>query len=171
MPCQAKLLENLIIKFNNRNPSQIWSVIKEIIECKKSSKKSQLPSALLIENQMINTDSHVFLKKLCEYFANIGINLANNIPQTNNNSFKIFTSSCVQSFALQEIREEDVISCIDNVKSDAVPGSDEIPSKCIKLSRCILAPLLTKLVVVVVVVGFFIFTIKQRHYQHKKQLG
>ena len=94
---------------------------------------------------MINTDSHVFLNKLCEYFANIGTNLANNVPQTNNNSLKIFTSSCVQSFALQEICEEDVISCIDNVKSDAAPGSDEIPSKFIKLSKCILAPLLTKL--------------------------
>ena len=136
--------ENLV-KSNNRNPSQKWSAIKEIIECKKSSKKSKLPSALLIENQMINTDSHVFLDKLWEYFANIGTNLANNIPQTNNNSFKIFTNSCVQSFALQEICEEDVISCINNVKSDAAPGSDEIPSKFIKLSKCILAPLLSKL--------------------------
>ena len=51
----------------------------------------------------------------------------------------------MQSFALHEICEEDVISCIDNVKSDAAPGSDEIPSKFIKLSKCILAPLLTKL--------------------------
>ena len=99
------------IKSNNRNPSQIWSVIKEIIDCKKSSQKSILPSALLIENQMIDTDSHMFLDKLCEYFANIGINLASNIPQTNNNSFKIFASSYVQSFALQEIHEEDVVSC------------------------------------------------------------
>ena len=71
---------------------------KKIIDCKKSAKKSKLPSPLLIENQMIDTDSHVFLDKLCDYFANIGTNLANNIPQTNN-SFKIFTGSCVQSFA------------------------------------------------------------------------
>ena len=94
---------------------------------------------------MIDIDSHMFLHKLCEYFANIGINLANNIPQTNDNSFKIFTSSCVQSFALQEICEEDVISCHDNVKCDSAPGSDEIPPKFVKLSKCILAPLLTKL--------------------------
>ena len=96
-----------------------------------------MPSALLIENQMIHTDSHTFLDKLCEYFANIGTNLANNIPQTNNNSFKIFTSSWVQSFALQEICEEDVISCIDNVKCDSAPGSDEIPPKSVKLSKCV----------------------------------
>ena len=94
---------------------------------------------------MIDTDSHMFLDKLCEYFANIGTNLANNIPQINNNFFKIFTSSCVQSFALREICEEHVISCIDNVKCDFAPGSDEIPLKFTKLSKCILAPLLTKL--------------------------
>ena len=75
----------------------------------------------------------------------IGTNLANNIPQTNNNSFKVFTCSCVQSFAFQKICEEDVISCIDNVKPDAASGSDEIPSKFVKLSKCILASLLTKL--------------------------
>ena len=134
-----------LIKFNNRNPSQIWSVIKEIIDCKKFSKKSKLPSALLIENQIKDTDSHMFLDKLCEYFANIGTDLANNIPQANNNSFKIFTSSCVQSFALQEVCEEDVISCIDNVKCDSAPGSDEISPKFLKLSKFILAHLLTKL--------------------------
>ena len=122
--------------------------MKEIIDCKKSSKKSKLPSALLINNQMKDTDSHMFLDSLCEYFANIGTgtNLANNIPQTNNNSFKIFTSSCVQSFALQEICKEDVVSCIDtDVKCDSAPGSDEIPPKFVKLSKCILAPLVTKL--------------------------
>ena len=51
----------------------------------------------------------------------------------------------MQSFALQEICEEDVISSTDNVKSDTAPGSDDIPPKFIKLSKCILAPLLTKL--------------------------
>ena len=90
--------ENLI-KSINRKPSQIWSVTKEIIESKKYSKKSKMPSALLSENQMIETDSHMFLDKLCEYIAYIGTKLANNIPQMNN-SFKIFTSSCLQSFAL-----------------------------------------------------------------------
>ena len=103
-----------------------------------------MPSALLIENQMIDTDFHVFLDKLCEYFANIGTKLANDIPKTNN-SFKFFTSSCVHLFALQEICEKDVISCIDNVKSDTAPESDEIPPKFMKLLKCILAPLLTKL--------------------------
>ena len=57
--------ENLI-KTNNQNSSQIWSIIKEIIECKKNSTKNKLPTAFLIANQMVNTDSQVFLDTLCE---------------------------------------------------------------------------------------------------------
>ena len=85
--------ENLI-KSNNRNPSQTWSVIKEITECKKPSQKSKLPSVLLIENQMIDTDSHEFPDKLCEYFANIGTKLANNVPKTNNSSKILPVAAC-----------------------------------------------------------------------------
>ena len=51
--------ENLI-KTNNQNSSQIWSIIKEIIECKKNSTKNKLPTAFLIENQMVNTNLQVF---------------------------------------------------------------------------------------------------------------
>ena len=96
--------ENLI-KTNNHNSSQIWSIIivKEMIECKKNSTKIKLPSAFLIENQMVNSDLQVFLDNLCEYFAN----MAKNVPQ-NSNSFKIFTNSCIQSFAHPEICVEEV---------------------------------------------------------------
>ena len=40
--------ENLI-KTNNQNSSQIWSIIKEIIECKKNSTKNKLPTAFLLK--------------------------------------------------------------------------------------------------------------------------
>ena len=93
---------------------------------------------------MVDTDSQVFLDTLCEYFANIGANMAKNVPQ-NSNSFKVFTNSCIQSFVLPEICEEEVNSCIDNIKSGSAQGSDEIPPKFVKLSKCIISPLLTKL--------------------------
>ena len=93
---------------------------------------------------MVNTDSQVFLDTLCEYFANIGANTAKNVPQ-NSNSFKIFTNSCIQSFVLPEICEEEVNSCTDNIKSGSAQGFDEIPPKFVKLSKSIISPLLTKL--------------------------
>ena len=57
----------------------------------------------------------------------------------------MFTNSCIQSFVLSEICEEEVDSCIDNIKSGSAQGSDETPPKFVKLSRCIISPLLTKL--------------------------
>ena len=103
-----------------------------------------MPTAFLIANQMLNADSQVFLDTLCEYFANIGANMAKNVPQ-NSNSFKIFTNSCIQSFVFPEICEEEVNSCIDNIKSGSAQGSDEIPPKFVKLSKYIISPLLIKL--------------------------
>ena len=70
--------------------------------------------------------------------------MAKNAPQ-NSKSFKIFTNSCIQSFVLLEICEEEVNSCIANIKSGSAQGSDEIPPKFVKLSKCIISPLLTKL--------------------------
>ena len=92
---------------------------------------------------MVNTNSQVFLDSLCEYFANIGANISKNVPQISN-SFKIFTNSCIQSFALLEICEEETSSCIDNIKSGSAQGPDEIPPKFVKLSKCIISPLLSK---------------------------
>ena len=68
------------------------------------------------------------------YFANIGANMSKNVPQKSN-SFKIFTYSCIQSFALPEICEKEVNSCIDNIKSSSAQGPDEIPPKFVKLYR------------------------------------
>ena len=70
--------------------------------------------------------------------------MAKDVPQ-NSNSFKIFTNSCIQSFVLPEICEEEVNSCIGNIQSGSAQGSHEIPPKFVKLSKCITSPLLTKL--------------------------
>ena len=70
--------------------------------------------------------------------------MAKNVPQ-NSNSFKIFTNNCIQSFVLPEICEEEVNSCIDNIKSGSAQRSDEIPPKFVKLSKCTISLLLTKL--------------------------
>ena len=133
-----------LIKTNNRNSSQIWSIIDEIIDRKKS-KKINLPSFLLVENQMINTDSPTFLDKLCEYFANIGANMARNVPKSSN-CFKLFSQSSKDSFVLQEISEEDVNSSIYKIKI-ASPYSSQI-CKIIKMCfiPCIIIKLFNKCV-------------------------
>ena len=136
--------ENLI-KTNSKNSSRTWSAIREIIDCKHSSDKLKLPSTISIENQFYKIDSKPFLDKLCDYFATIGATLSKNIAPRNNSSFKIYSKCCVHSFVFHEITEHDVSDCINNIKINAAHGMDEIPSKFVKMSNCILSPVLAKL--------------------------
>ena len=78
---RAKRIYNKnLIKSNSNNSTQTWSIIKKIINCKQFSKKSKLPSELSVDNKMINTNSQIFLVKLCDYFANIGATMSKIIP-------------------------------------------------------------------------------------------
>ena len=71
--------------------------------------------------------------------------MSTNIPNKKNLVFKIHDKSCLKSFAFLEIDEEEVIFCINNIKVNAAPGSDEIPLRFVKLAKTILTPLLTKI--------------------------
>ena len=117
---------------------------KKNINCNQFSKRSKLPSELSVDNKMINTNSQIFLDKLCDYFANIGATMSKNIPNKKNLVFKIHDKSCLKYFAFQEIDEEEVNFCINNIKVNSAPGSDGIPSRFVKLAKTILTPLLTK---------------------------
>jgi len=59
-----------------------------------------------IDNQNLNTNSQIFLDKLCHYFANIGTTMSNNITPVINQQFKIHNKSCLQTFVFQEITEK-----------------------------------------------------------------
>ena len=136
--------ENLM-ETNSRNSSLTWSAIREIFDCKHSSNKIKLPSTISTENQFYKTDSKPFLDKLCDYFATIGACLSENIAPRNNSSFKIRSKSCLNSFVFREITEHDVSACINNIKINSAHGIDEIPSKFVKMSNCILSPVLAKM--------------------------
>ena len=87
---------------------------------------------------MIKTDSPTFLDKLSEHFANIGANMARNVPKSSN-CFKVFSQSNKESFVLQEISEEDVNSSIHKIKIALSKGTDETPPEFVKLSKCALS--------------------------------
>ena len=129
-----------IIKNNNKNPSQIWSVINNIVDYKNSASKGKFPSAITIENETVKTDSQKFLDKLCKYFANIGANMSKNLPHTNTKSFKIHHKTCMKSFILQDIFKEEVSDAIASIKSSSAPGTDEITPKFVIIAKGILSP-------------------------------
>ena len=104
-----------------------------------------MPSELSVDNKMINTNSQIFLDKLYDYFANIGATMSKNIPNKKNLIFKIHDISCLKSFPFQEVDEEEVKFCINNIKVNSAPGSDGIRLRFVKLTKTIPIPLLTKI--------------------------
>ena len=98
-----------------------------------------------VDNEMINTNSQIFLVQLCNFFAYIKATMSKNTPNEKNSVFKIHDKSCLQSFAFQEIDEEEVNFYINKIKVNSTPGSDGIPPRFVKLAKTILTPLLTKI--------------------------
>ena len=86
-------------------------------------KKSKLPSELSVDNEMINTNSQIFLDKLCDYFANIRATMSKNIPNEKNSVLKIQCKSCLQSFTFQEIDEKEVKFSLITSKSTQQPAT------------------------------------------------
>ena len=70
--------------------------------------------------------------------------MSKNILNEKDSVFKIHDKSCLQSFAFQEIDEEEVNFCINDIKVNLVPGLDGIPPRFVKLAKTILTPLFNK---------------------------
>ena len=95
-----------------------------------------------LKKQLYETNSSAFLKKLWEYFANIGANICKNLLNSDKADSKlvIHSESCIQSFVFHEITKEEVTRHINAMKTLTAPGLDGISSKFIKLAKLIVAP-------------------------------
>ena len=99
----------------------------------------------MIEGGSVKTNFPQFREKVCEYFANIRTIMPQNLPFSQSFSIKIHHSFCVQCFVIEEILSEDVSDCVDKLKPCTAPGLDQISPKFVKLSKCVLTPLLARL--------------------------
>ena len=135
-----------VIKNNQDNSRQTWSVMGKIIDYKNTSNQSKMISSTVeINNHAYDTNSETFLDKVCNYFANVGSLMCKNLPNQHNSNLKIYFKRSYQSFAFHEITENEVNKCINNIKNYSAPGLDEITPKFIKLGKVVLAPFLTKI--------------------------
>ena len=82
---------------------------------------------------------------MCEYFANIGSTLAKKVNKALDSNLKITSKSCLHSFVMYDVTENEVSIAIENLKSNSAPGIDAIPPKFVKIAKMLLIPLLTKL--------------------------
>ena len=134
---------NKLLTENRSNPKKSWEVRGQIIEGRSKS-RYKLPTSLKINGQICETGSDEFLNRMCEYFANVSLNLSKK-NKSDISELKIFSKSIMQSFTLHEITESEVSFAISDVKSNSAPGIDGISPKFVKMARVVLTPILTKL--------------------------
>ena len=98
---------------------------------------------MAINNQRVKTDSKIFLKMLWKYFANSGSTLCYNILlNAANHLLKIYNKSCLSSFGVHEILNDEVSAYIDlsqtfrHNKIDAGQNRPWSKSALVKICTC-----------------------------------
>ena len=132
-----------MLKTNYKNTSKTWFIIREIVDYKNSSNKSNLPAVISVENQIVRTDLLKFLKCLCEFFTNFDRNMSNNLPCS-----KFFFNLRQIMFTIIHTSRNYYGRCsndIDSIKSHSAPGKNDISLKFVKLAKYVLSPYLANL--------------------------
>ncbi len=93
--CSAKrLYYEERLESTKTNIKTTWKILNEIIN--KKTRKKSLPSVFIANNQNIDNPLNI-ANRFCDYFTNIGPNLANNIPASSQISSSYLTGNFVNS--------------------------------------------------------------------------
>ena len=120
------------------NSKYIWKVINQLLQRENSTPK--LPSVFISDGESIENPFNI-AEKFNEFFVNIGLNLANNIPHCDANPLDSIkgTFSIISTFDPPDSQE--ISDIIESLKSSAA-GHDNIPASLVKqVKSSILEPL------------------------------
>lgn len=137
-----------LIEKAGKNNKKIWEAIKTITYTKKSKSSAN--------NLLNNNETQKSINDINNYFANIGITLADKIPhplaglpQLHN---PLINSN---SFVLLDTDNEEIDNIITGLKMTSSTGWDKIPNKILKDYRKILVPPLTHIFNTCLAIGSF----------------
>ena len=133
--------ENL--EHHKHNSKQTWKVLNDILG---RSNKSKLPNSFYI-NDVLNSDPKIIATNFNNFFfANLGSNLAQNIPPTNLN-FHHYLNNVVPPinslFFFKPTDTQEIVSICNSLKSGTSGGFDDIKSDVVKLVKELIAYPLT----------------------------
>ena len=124
---------------NSNNPKRVWNGIKEIVRFK--PKKSN-KIVKVIENGIDITDPKLVANAFNDYFANVGNNLAQQIPSIEGTPFDFLNSPSRSSFYIFPVTENEIQNEISALKKGKASGPFSIPINILKtLSNVISKPL------------------------------
>ena len=102
-----------------------WKILNEVVNDKKSLKKP--PHSFKINNQ--NVFNPVEIANLfCDYFTNIGPNLANKITASPRSHLSYPSGNFVNSIFFEAVTEKEVIAIVNSLRPGTAAGYDGIPT-------------------------------------------
>ena len=121
------------------NAKSTWKLLNDLINKKKI--KCKLPSTFKSNEEEICNPTHI-ANRFCEYFTNIGPNLAKSIPESDKSHRSFLNGGFINSFFLQSASEQEVTEICSSFRSGTAPGYDSISMNVVKESfNLICAPL------------------------------
>ena len=122
------------------NSKKTWELINEVINKSKEKPKIEYINV----NNIKVTDPQILCNNFNTYFANIGKNLANDIPRTNTTPLSYLCNSYPEFHPIDTTPQE--VEVIIKSLKDSAPGHDDIHVKIIKQTATIIAPVISKLI-------------------------
>ena len=103
------------------------------------------PSNFTVDNQNIS-DPVEIANNFCDYFTNIGPNLAKTIPRTSNSYKSFLTGNFVDSIFLDLTTEFEIINIVNSLRSGIAAGYDKISIWSVKDSSALISSPLSHIV-------------------------
>ena len=126
---------------NKHNNNKVWKIINDIINYK-TKKLGSIPEIIIDSNKLQSNRFNINCA-FNEYFANNGAKMASVISPKDMN--KTLLPSLPESLFLTPITEQEIITQLNILNPNKSTAVNDIPIKFIKLSTCVLAPILTSL--------------------------
>ena len=113
------------------NLKQTWKILNELIN--RRDAKSPYPASFTKNGMEISIPTDI-ANNFCDYFTNIGQNLASKIPPTNSSPKEFLSGSLSESISLQPLTVGELNNIVKSFNANKAPGHDNISMKIIHQS-------------------------------------
>ena len=103
------------------NLKQTWKILNEVINRRVA--KSPYPASFTKNTMEISNPTDI-ANKFCDYFTNIGPNLASKIPSTNSSPKDFLSSALSESISLQPLTVDELNNIAKSFNANKAPGHD-----------------------------------------------
>lgn len=128
---------------NKANIKQTWNLLNSIMN---KNKQRSSPNIVFRHDDKEISDPTEIANHFCNFFSNIGPNLARNIPNTNVSPKSFLPGEFLSSIFIETVSEAEVITIAKNFQSGKATGYDNIPISTIKSTIDIIAKPLTHII-------------------------